>query len=266
MEFQKPLEQDIKFGLLYKVTPTNGNLAWEYNPFRNYRLSEPKFYFRDKYFSSEELQKELGVDLQNLIQTLKEKKRIQENVNSWEELLNALTDWTIFYRNSDYSKYVSNPIANEDDPVLYDTNQLIDFDTDELNFSVNNPVDILPQWSYDGSVNLIINDGKNSPKLINSRFSPLGRNKYKVVDRKGNNDTNIYDQGDQFQSDTSLYKTYVGIPKLEFINVYQGGNMSVGNYHFYFRFCDADGNETDFVAESGLVSIFKGTSLTSITY
>ena len=32
--------------------------------------------------------------------------------------------------------------------------------------------------------------------------------------------------------------------------------MKVGNYHFYFRLSDADGNETDFVAESGLVSVF----------
>jgi hypothetical protein len=47
-----------------------------------------------------------------------------------------------------------------------------------LSFDINHPVDILPQWSYDGSVNLIINDGKNIPRLINSRFSPLGRGKY----------------------------------------------------------------------------------------
>jgi hypothetical protein len=40
--------------------------------------------------------------------------------------------------------------------------------------------------------------------------------------------------------------------------------MSVGNYHFYFKYVDADGNETDFVAESGLVSIFKGNSLKTI--
>ena len=40
--------------------------------------------------------------------------------------------------------------------------------------------------------------------------------------------------------------------------------MSVGNYHFYFRYVDADGNETDFIGESGLVSIFKGNTLKSI--
>jgi hypothetical protein len=37
-----------------------------------------------------------------------------------------------------------------------------------------------------------------------------------------------------------------------------GGNLKVGNYHFYFKLSDTDGNETDFVAESGLVSVFIG--------
>jgi hypothetical protein len=34
--------------------------------------------------------------------------------------------------------------------------------------------------------------------------------------------------------------------------------MKVGNYHFYFKLADTDGNETDFIGESGLVSIFIG--------
>ena len=238
MAFTKPLEEFIDFGIMSKILPSKGNMAWEYNPFRNYRLSESKYYFREKFFSKEELEEELG-----------------------SPILDGEKDWTRY-------KYpiLPNGIQSyEDDPIFYDKNQLIDFDTDELSFDIKHPVDILPQWSYDGSVNLIINDGKNIPRLINSRFSPIGRGKYQIVDRKGNNDTNIYDQGAQFDSDTSLYKTYVGIPKIEFINVYQSGNLPVGNYHFYFRYVDADGNETDFVGESGMVSIFKGTQFGSIT-
>lgn len=235
--FDKPLEP-IDFGIMYKILPSKGNMTWEYNPFRNYRLSEAKYYFRGKFFSKEELEKELG-------------KSILDGAKDWSE-----------YK---YPKLSNGIQSYEDDPIFYDKNQLIDFDTDELSFDINHPIDILPQWSYDGSVNLIINDGKNIPRLINSRFSPLGKGKYQIVDRKGNNDTNIYDQGAQFDSDTSLYKTYVGIPKIEFINVYQSGNLPVGNYHFYFRYVDADGNETDFVGESGMVSIFKGTQFGSIT-
>lgn len=238
MTFTKPLEKSIDFGIMSKILPSKGNMAWEYNPFRNYRLSEAKYYFRGRFFSKKELEEELG-----------------------SPILDGEKDWTRYK----YPRLPNGIQSYEDDPIFYDKNQLIDFDTDELSFDINHPVDILPQWSYDGSVNLIINDGKNIPRLINSRFSPLGRGKYQIVDRKGNNDTNIYDQGAQFDSDTSLYKTYVGIPKIEFINVYQSGNLPVGNYHFYFRYVDADGNETDFVGESGMVSIFKGTQFGSIT-
>jgi hypothetical protein len=77
--------------------------------------------------------------------------------------------------------------------TLKEAGELVDFITDELSFSINHPVEILPQYSYDGSVNLILNDGLNIPRLINSRFTVTGRNTYKVIDRKGNNDTNIYD-------------------------------------------------------------------------
>ena len=43
-------------------------------------------------------------------------------------------------------------------------------------------------------------------------------------------------------------------------DISMGGNMKVGNYHFYFRLADADGNETDFICESGQVSLFIGDS------
>jgi hypothetical protein len=77
--------------------------------------------------------------------------------------------------------------------TLREAGELVDFITDELAFNISNPVDILPQYSYDGSVNLILNDGLNIPRLINSRFTVTGKNTYKIIDRKGDNDTNIYD-------------------------------------------------------------------------
>jgi len=51
MSYTAPLNKTIKFGLMSKVLPTSGNLAWEYNPFRNYRLTEAKYYFRNRFFS-----------------------------------------------------------------------------------------------------------------------------------------------------------------------------------------------------------------------
>lgn len=251
LKFQSVLKDPIQLATMLKVTPTKGNLVYEYNPFRNYRLSELKYQYKQKLFSPKELLEELGfesITLGENITSLKEASIQQcityiQQVNNWDDL---------------------NVPKDTEDPILLEQGELVDFDTDELQLDLNHPVDILPQYSYDNSVNLIINDGKNNPKLINSRFSATSRNQYQIVDRKGNNDTNIYDQGSQFKIDTSLYKQVIEIPKLRLVGINEGGQLPVGNYHFYFRYTDADGNETDFVAESGLVSLFIGNTPASI--
>lgn len=134
---------------------------------------------------------------------------------------------------------------------------LLDLDTEKLQFDLNHPVDIVTQPSYDGSVNLILNDGIHTPKLINSRFSSIGNGQYQIVDRQGDNDTNIYDK-ESFDTDVSLYKKATTIAKIKFIGVATGGNLKVGNYHFYFKLADSDGNETDFIGESGVVTCYIG--------
>ena len=213
---------------LTKVLPTKGQLVYEYNPFRNYRCTQRMFEYKGDYYTLDQLYS---------------KFKITPDVEKG-----------VWLKNGNENSELSNDIT------LYEPGQLIDFITDELNFSLDHPVSILPQYSYDGSVNLILNDGITYPKLINSRFSATGQNTYEVVDRKGDNDTNIYDQGEQFHIDTSLFKAVNKIPKLEYKGTASGGNLKIGNYHFYLKLSDADGNETDYVAESGLVSIFIGFS------
>ena len=146
---------------------------------------------------------------------------------------------------------------NPDDPELMEAGTIVDLDTKDLQFDLNSPLEITAQSSYDGSVNLIFNDNKNIPRLINSRFSVLQNNTYEIVDRVGNNDTNLYDE-DQFDIDTSLYKRVISIPKITFNGVTRSGDLSVGNYVIYIKYADADDNETDFVAESGIISCFVG--------
>jgi len=46
-----------------KVLPTEGNLVYEYNPFRNYRLSETGYIYKNRLYSPRELLIELGVTL-----------------------------------------------------------------------------------------------------------------------------------------------------------------------------------------------------------
>ena len=49
------------------------------------------------------------------------------------------------------------------------------------------------------------------------------------------------------------------LTNIDLIGVKPGGQFKGGNYTFYIKFGDADYNQTDVVAESGIVSIFKGT-------
>lgn len=160
--------------------------------------------------------------------------------------------------------YEYNPLRNyrlSSDTVingeLVEAGSIVDLDTDGFNFSLNNPLEIDAQSSYDGSVNLIFNDNRNIPRLVNSRFSVLQNNTYEVVDRIGNNDTNLYDS-EQFDLDTSLYKRVNTIPTITFNSALPSGNLKVGNYVIYIKYADADGNETDFVGESGIISCFIG--------
>ena len=238
------LNNEITFGSQYKVVPTEGYIAWEYNPLRNYRLSENMYEKDGKYYTTEEL-----IDILSSIEG--------DSVYLWNDDGTPITEE---YMREEYSSETYQEFAKY---TLREAGELVDFVTNELSFDLSHPVNILPQYSYDGSVNLILNDGLNIPRLINSRFTVTGNNTYKIVDRKGDNDTNIYDQGEQFDVDTSLFKNVNKIPKLNYLGT-SGGNMKVGNYHFYFKYADSDGNESDWVAESGLVSVFAGVTPQSV--
>lgn len=320
------INNEISFNVQTKVLPTKGNLVYEYNPFRNYRLTQIKYEYQEQLYTEQELEDNFNIFIDKTYEvvpnaTIQNGKKValedgpainipitafkdgsyrqHFKIEGRDPSNNPVTDecgnylpngtpavaWVVRYNNKLYweedflsninsiftyaigtqwlkktaveGKEVYEPLT-EDLPILHEKGELVDFVTDELKFDLKHPVNIVPQYSYDGSVNLIINDGINTPKLINSRFSATGKNTYEIIDRKGNNDTNIYDQGDQFEIDTSLYKRVISIPKLSYEGTSSGGNLKVGNYHFYIKLSDADGNETDFVAESGLVSVFIG--------
>ena len=61
--------------------------------------------------------------------------------------------------------------------------QLQYFETDKLDFNLNKPLSIECQPSYDGTVNLIINDDLNPPRIINSTYSVIEDNRYKRIVR-----------------------------------------------------------------------------------
>lgn len=132
-----------------------------------------------------------------------------------------------------------------------------EFTTNLLNFDINHPLQIDCQKSYDASVNLIFTDNKNIPRLINTRFSLYGGGEYKIIDRKGDEDTNQYEESD-FEYSTSLNKIVNSIVQINFDGIFTGGNLPVGTYTFYFTLADSDDNESDFIGQSSIVTCHKG--------
>ena len=217
-----------------------GNLAYEYNPFRNYQTDV------DLYIIDTNVGKILvpeGKAVSNTGNILTKKITTTNNDEVWTD------NYGIIYNQNQYTKA-------ENGDLWAKAGSLIDFDTDQLNFDLEHPVDIEVQPSYDGSVNLILNDDKNIPRLINSRFSVREKNTYEIVDRIGENDTNIYNSK-SFDKDTSLYFQYEQNPIINYLGFIRG-TFAVGQYCFYLTYCDADDNESDYIAESGLIPIFLG--------
>ena len=147
---------------------------------------------------------------------------------------------------------------------------IVPFSTTAISgYDIEHPVSIEVQPSYDGSVNLILTDDKNIPRLINSGFAVLENGKGKFVERNQGVKTNYYletkvDKTTRLINNSEEF-TYAELgvwnenQEWEKDGVGAGGQLKGGNYTFYFKFGDEDGNKTDIVCESGIVSIFKGT-------
>lgn len=148
-----------------------------------------------------------------------------------------------------------NPLRNMKD----EDDQITEFrvSNDTLNLNLSNPIDIECQPSYDGTVNLIANDDENPPRIINTRFSLLENNRYKIINRNQIKQSNIYNK-DTIDRETRLFRNIQKIPKFELNKVSYFGQLQGGNYIFYLKYADDDFNQTDIVAETGIISIFHG--------
>ena len=135
---------------------------------------------------------------------------------------------------------------------------LIDFRTDEIDIDLNNPLNIECQPSYDGTVNLIINDDSHPPRIVNTRFTAIEDNRYRIINRNQKEQTNIYEET-KIDQQTRLFRNINSIPRIQLVSVDYFGQLKGGNYTFYVKFADNDFNKTDIVCESGQISIFNGT-------
>ena len=146
--------------------------------------------------------------------------------------------------------FIKSPVTTE----IWNEVNFSDFRTSKFEFDLQHPVHIEIQDSYDGSVNLILTDNNTKPRIINTGFSVNG-DKYKIINRA----LKDFVFEDVFDTVTSLSRNTISYSEFELVNITTGGQLKGGNYTFYAKLGDADGNETDIIAESGLVSIFNGT-------
>ena len=60
MEINTILNKNLEFSCMVKTLPTKGNLAYEYNPFRNYRINKLCYRYNNKLLTAYELLGEFG--------------------------------------------------------------------------------------------------------------------------------------------------------------------------------------------------------------
>ena len=52
----KVLAKELSLNTMMKVLPTKGNLVYEYNPLRNYRLTQNKYEYQEQFYTEQELE------------------------------------------------------------------------------------------------------------------------------------------------------------------------------------------------------------------
>ena len=128
----------------------------------------------------------------------------------------------------------------------------------KFNINLDNPIDIECQPSYDGTVNLYLNDGANPPRVLNTRWTRTENNTFKIINREQINQSNIYRE-DYVDRETRLFRNVDGVTKIDLNNITHSGKLKSGNYIIYMKYMDDDYNETDIIAQTGIISIFNGT-------
>lgn len=78
------------------------------------------------------------------------------------------------------------------------------FSTSKISYDLKNFVGIETQLSYDDSINLILNNNDESPRIINTQFRKLGNNRYEYLTRNQSISTNLYDES-TISSTTDLF-------------------------------------------------------------
>ena len=105
-----PLNNTINISVLTKILPKKGNLVYEYNPFRNYRLSNDYYEYQNQYYTEDQLRDTFGIEY-------------DKNSNQWK---NSTTGGSV-----------------DEQINVKKKGELVDFITDELSFDLAHPVTMI---------------------------------------------------------------------------------------------------------------------------
>ena len=107
-DFKKILPYEIKVTSAYKVINQQGNLVYEYNPFRNYRLSTYQFEYKNYLYSLQELEEKFGI----ILYSKDTQDKYTQITEITDDILNKELKWKIKGTDMNNSEAPSNPLYN----------------------------------------------------------------------------------------------------------------------------------------------------------
>ncbi len=154
------------------------------------------------------------------------------------------------------SQEVYRPLNNLDDGP---------FRTSVFGYSSDSFVKVVIQPEYDGSMNLILFEKNNLPRLVNTKIvRALDGTVLEVApDRPDQASTNEYTAA-TVAEESKLILTSSKILKIALNAIEVGGKLKYGTYRYYFAYMTEDFNTTEIVGQSGLCTAFTGPQLLNL--
>lgn len=151
------------------------------------------------------------------------------------------------------------PLRNLYNGSIDDKKSALSMVTSQFGYSEDTELSIDIQQDYDKSLNIILTAKGHPPRIINTGFSVFPDGTCDIEDRNEGSDTNKYTI-QELEEKTRLTTQTSTLPVLEFKGIREGGSLKSGNYRYYFRYMNQDGNETNIVAHSMECQVFIGNS------
>lgn len=185
---------------------------------------------------------------------------------NWTDLNDPTKGSSLLEDKFDFLHNYLNPVPAPPAPAVYNA----PFISTQFDFDKNRFIDMDIQGDFDGSVNVIFTDNKNNTRIINSRFKRVETsNVIELADRVGNKDSNMYSEKDWDRISLVQNNNYPILVRediadtAEGFDIEDGGYLRGGGYRYYFKYSTPEGNTTDILYESPLISISnKGFGLT----